>query len=289
MRLTRNQVCRKVPGVRIPPSPPLSPLKRKDPKSASLSKGKMKIALLSDIHGNSVALDAVLDDIEKQGGVDGYWVLGDLVALGPDPVGVLSRLTALREARFIRGNTDRYVSAGDRPFPSQVDVATDVSLLPRLVEIERTFTWTQGVLFSAGWLAWLAKLPLEIRSMLPDGSRFLGVHASPGLDDGEGFSPNSSEEAWARLSRGCDADVICAGHTHQPAERIVDGRSIINLGAVSLSLTPDKHACYVLLHAASTGHQFIRRSVAYDRGKVVQMLEECSHPGRKYIIGHLLG
>ncbi len=55
----------------------------------------MKIAVLSDIHGNSVALDAVLRDISSQGGVDAYWVLGDLVALGPDPVGVLERLSKL--------------------------------------------------------------------------------------------------------------------------------------------------------------------------------------------------
>ena len=44
----------------------------------------MRIALLSDIHGNPIALDAVLKDIEGRGGVDTYWILGDMVALGPD-------------------------------------------------------------------------------------------------------------------------------------------------------------------------------------------------------------
>ena len=44
----------------------------------------MRMAILSDIHGNPLALDAVLTDIQEQGGVDGYWVLGDLVALGYD-------------------------------------------------------------------------------------------------------------------------------------------------------------------------------------------------------------
>ena len=51
----------------------------------------MKIAILSDIHGNSLALDAVLSDLKKEE-IDGYWILGDLVALGPDPVGVLERI-----------------------------------------------------------------------------------------------------------------------------------------------------------------------------------------------------
>ncbi len=52
----------------------------------------MRIALLSDIHGNSIALEAVLEDIQAQGDVDAYWVLGDLAAIGYDPVGVLERL-----------------------------------------------------------------------------------------------------------------------------------------------------------------------------------------------------
>ncbi|HEY3060622.1 MAG TPA: hypothetical protein VGL99_16815 [Chloroflexota bacterium] len=49
--------------------------------------------LLSGIHGNQLALDAVLADIEHHGGADAYLVLGDIVAIGYDPVGVLERLT----------------------------------------------------------------------------------------------------------------------------------------------------------------------------------------------------
>ncbi len=42
----------------------------------------MRLAILSDIHGNLVALDPILADIQAQGGVDEYWILGDLVAIG---------------------------------------------------------------------------------------------------------------------------------------------------------------------------------------------------------------
>ena len=99
----------------------------------------MKIALFSDIHGNSVALDAVLADIQSQGGVEGYWVLGDLVAVGHDPVGVLERLTALPNVQYVRGNTDRYVVSGDRPPLTLADAAANPSLIARLVvsELER--------------------------------------------------------------------------------------------------------------------------------------------------------
>lgn len=90
----------------------------------------MRIALLSDIHGNFLALDAVLKDIEAQGGVESYWILGDLVAIGPEPVRVLEALLALPNAIFTRGNTDRYVVTGERPSPFDADVKRDLTLLP---------------------------------------------------------------------------------------------------------------------------------------------------------------
>ena len=76
-----------------------------------------RIAILADIHGNSIALDAVLADLDARGVVDEYWVLGDLAAIGPDPIGTLDRLAALPGARFVRGNTDRYLLTGERPRP----------------------------------------------------------------------------------------------------------------------------------------------------------------------------
>ncbi len=51
-----------------------------------------RIAVIADIHGNSLALDAVLEDIKRNGGVEAYWFLGDYVAIGPDPLGVMQRL-----------------------------------------------------------------------------------------------------------------------------------------------------------------------------------------------------
>ena len=75
----------------------------------------VRLAILSDIHGNPIALDAVLGDIEARGGADGYLVLGDLVAQGHDPAAVLRRLASLPDARFVRGNTDRYVLTGRGP------------------------------------------------------------------------------------------------------------------------------------------------------------------------------
>ena len=81
----------------------------------------MRLAILSDIHGNAIALKAVLADIERLGGVDALWILGDLVAIGPDPIGVLECIAALPQVYCTRGNTDRYVVTGERPSPSPAE------------------------------------------------------------------------------------------------------------------------------------------------------------------------
>ena len=249
----------------------------------------MRIALFSDIHGNAVALDAVLADVDAQGGVDAYWVLGDLVAIGHDPVGVLERLIRLPNARFVRGNTDRYVFAGDRPFPSITEAAADAELLPILVEVAGTMAWTQGALTANGWLEWLAQLPLEIEATLPDGTRLLGVHASPGRDEGDGISPFMSDAEIAAAMRGCDARLICVGHTHYPVDRCVGGWHVVNLGCLSnpQMTESDLRASYVLLTADESGYAVQHRRVEYDRAAVVATLEQQRHPGGAYIIRHL--
>ena len=159
----------------------------------------MRLALFSDIHGNPIALDAVLEDIRAQGGVDGYWVLGDLAAIGFDPVAALERLVALPNVRFVRGNTDRYVVTGERPGPTLEEVRADPHLVPQVVEVAQSFAWTQGYVAATGWLDWLAGLALEQRLTLLDGTRLLGVHAAPGADDGRGVQPQLSD---AELSSG---------------------------------------------------------------------------------------
>ena len=249
----------------------------------------MRIALLSDIHGNSVALDAVLADIHAQGGVDGYWILGDLVAIGHDPVGVLERLTQLPHMRAVRGNTDRYVFAGDRPFPSLAEAEADPKLLPILVEVAGTMAWTQGALTAGDWVDWLAQLPLEIEETLPDGTHMLGVHGSPGVDGGDGIAPHMQDEEILQRMQGCRAQLVCVGHTHYPMNRRAGAWHVVNLGALSNPqlAQEDKRASYVLLRADRVGYQVEHRRVEYDRHAVIRALERQRHPGAAYIIRHL--
>ncbi|MCP5096693.1 MAG: hypothetical protein GY943_14165 [Chloroflexi bacterium] len=249
----------------------------------------MNVAILSDIHGNLTALDAVLADVESMGGVDEYWILGDLVAIGPYPVRVLERLHALPAVRFVRGNTDRYVVRGERPYPHPHHVKEDFALLPRLLEVNSGFSWTRGAITACGWYPFLAELPLELRVELPDGTRFLGVHASPGNDDGEGVRPDLSEDALQTLFAECDADLVCVGHTHWPANLQVGNVHVVNLGSVSNPIVPGLYATYVLLTATVDGCQVEHRKVAYDETAVLQQLQEVAHPAGEFISKFMRG
>jgi len=72
----------------------------------------MRIVLFSDIHGNVVALEAVLAEIRRQAAPDALFVAGDLVLLGPRPAEALALLRSLDGARFVKGNTDQYLIDG---------------------------------------------------------------------------------------------------------------------------------------------------------------------------------
>jgi predicted phosphodiesterase len=249
----------------------------------------MRLALLSDIHGNLIALDAVLADIAAQGGVDGYWVLGDLAAIGYAPAATIERLHSLPGVLFTRGNTDRYVTTGDRPPPTPADVARDPGLLAQYTEVTNGFAWTQGYLAATGWFDWLTALPLEARLTLPDGTRLLGVHASPGRDDGDGIHPGLSDDEQDAMLIAAEADLICVGHTHVPVDRNVARGRAVNLGSVSNPVTADLRASYALLEADPSGYHLHHRQVDYDREAVITAIERSGHPSQGHILKLIRG
>ncbi|MGH2463537.1 MAG: metallophosphoesterase family protein, partial [Candidatus Limnocylindria bacterium] len=104
----------------------------------------MRLAVLSDIHANLVALDAVLDDLSTQSPIDQMWVCGDIVGYGPQPNEVIDRIRA-RDARAVMGNHDgAAVGLVDVTWFNEAAAAA--------------ITWTAGVL-SAESSAYLASLP----------------------------------------------------------------------------------------------------------------------------------
>jgi predicted phosphodiesterase len=250
----------------------------------------MRLALFADVHGNPLALDAVLADVRGQGGVDGYLVLGDLAAGGYDPSGAVERLRALPNARFVRGNTEASLAQGE-PGPSLPELRRKPEEAARLIELAALFAWAHGHLVARGHLDWIAALPLELRLTLPDGTRVLGNHAAPGSDgtDGLALRPSQSDDDLRALLAGCDADVVCAGHTHWPMDRTVDGVRILNVGSVSNPWAPDLRACWTLLQADEHGYRAEQRRVAYDLAAVLDALRRAGHPTADTLAAHFRG
>jgi predicted phosphodiesterase len=250
---------------------------------------RLNVAILADIHGNPLALDAVLADIQAQGGVDEYWVLGDLAALGPDPLGALQRLAALPKARFIRGNTDRYLISGEQPGPSLEKILDDPEALAMKMRLASSFAWTIGAVAPAGWLPWLRALPLEMRLILPDGTRVLAAHAAPGTDDGDGLRAQYSDDELRSQLAGVNADLVLVGHTHIPFSRLVDSVRLVNPGSVSNPFPPDLRASYALLSCDSQGYTIEHHRVDYDRQAVIEALQGLAYPSEAYITRFMRG
>lgn len=248
----------------------------------------LNIALLSDLHGNLPALEAALADLTAWGKVDAHWLLGDYAAMGPAPLEVLERINALPDARFIRGNTDRYIAIGDR-HPLPASGAIQAKELPDLLEPAQSFSWTQGAVWAAGWREWLAALPLDFRTTLPDGTRVLCVHASPGADDSTGMRPKMSDGELAPLFAGADADLVFVGHTHWPQDRVIGNVRVVNVGSVGLSFTPEGLACYARLTADEHGYHLEHRQLDYDRDVTVAALTQQHHPAADFITGYVRG
>jgi putative phosphoesterase len=250
----------------------------------------VKLAVIADIHGNDVALRAVLDDAAGQH-VDRWWALGDLVLFGPRPAEVLQLLQGLPGISLLRGNTDRYVLTGEQPAPhaTAADAAGRADLVERYAAMAAGIGWTRGVLDQAGTLERLAALPAQLRLQFPGGTRVLGVHASPGADDGPGIDRDLRDEQLGRLLAGCGADVVVGGHTHDQADRLVGGIRALNPGSTGMPRPPGK-ASWLLLREDGHGDLTAEHhTVPFDAGAVVRDLRRRRHPNAGFVESILTG
>jgi predicted phosphodiesterase len=252
----------------------------------------MRIAIFSDTHGNSIALDAVLADVAAAGGVDATWFLGDAAPIGFDPVGTVQRLRRRRGLVAVHGNGDRRV-ATDAAVVQEVSERVIATASPGEAAIWRSVLhdseWVRDGLRAAGAWEWLASLPLERRETLPDGTRVLLVHAAPGTDEGPGIQPGFSDDEVRRVVAGAEADLVLVGHTHQAIDRVVDGVRVVNPGSVSNPPDGGAEAHWVLLEADSMGYTLVRRAVTWDVRAMLARLAASGHPDPSHIVAFWSG
>ena len=161
--------------------------------------------------------------------------------------------------------------------------------------------WTRGVLSQAELLGTLTELPGELRLGLPDGTRVLGVHASPGADAGPGIEPGIPDDELGRLLAGCAADVVIGGHTHRATDRLVNGIRALNPGSTGIPQRPGE-ASWLLLEFAdgpecrddpARGTVAVlraeHRTVPFDVDAVVRDLHARLHPNTEFLEAILTG
>lgn len=226
----------------------------------------MRIGIISDIHGNLAALEAVLEDLRGRD-IDELYCLGDLVGYAPFPDEVTDRIR--REGiRTVLGNYDDGVGF-DRAdcgcaYRDPVERAIG----------EQSLEWTKAHV-SAGYKAFLRSLEQEIRLDV-NGRRLLLVHGSP-RSRNEYLFEDRPASSFQRIARDARADIIVFGHTHRPYVKQVGQVLFVNAGSVGKPKDGDWRACYVVLEPAAPGPvQFVR--VPYDVRSVAAAIRHSDLP-----------
>jgi putative phosphoesterase len=195
-----------------------------------------RLALLSDVHGNLEALNAVRAALKKER-PDAVVVAGDHVLNGPDPSGVVDALREMEStgATIVQGNTDVAVADFDysAAFPWYTDGLPDT--------MRDAVEWAHDALGDER-IAWLRRLPSERRLMLED-TMVLGCHASPGSQT-QGFDVQLDPSVVLERVARTDARVIACGHTHLPDVRDLGWKLIVNSGSAGYVFDGDATASW---------------------------------------------
>jgi len=195
-----------------------------------------RLAFIADIHGNHLALRAVLDDIKRQA-VDKVFCLGDLVGYAPFPNEVIE---IIRKERIptVMGNYDDGVGfdrlACGCDFPNEEARRAG----------EQSLAWTKAHT-SEDNKAFLRGLPKEIWIEIGD-KKIQMVHGSPRALN-EYLYENAPEALLREIFNCTQADVLVVGHTHKPFHRLFEGHHLINASSVGRPKHGDPNAIYCIL------------------------------------------
>jgi predicted phosphodiesterase len=236
----------------------------------------MRYALISDIHANVHALDAVLADIDAKGDVDAIYHLGDLVGYAAFPNEVVARLRE-RAIAGIAGNYDSTVATDYKHCGCKSESPRQEELAHVSYEFTRHACTPETKRFLGG-------LPFSV-DLRPlgghlSGPRLVLVHGTPTLNTVY-FTEDRPDEFCRRMAAfaGLEAgDAIAFGHTHKPWYRAVDGVHFVNTGSVGRPKDGDWRAGYVLLDLGAGTPRVEHVRVQYDVDAAVAAVVDAGLP-----------
>lgn len=215
----------------------------------------MKILIISDIHGNIAALDAI---DEK---ADLVFCLGDVVNYGPYPKECIERVNNLTN-KIVRGNHDNAVGKG-----------MDCRCSAKYEEISNAGKVFTNNVLSMSEKNFLSNLPVILNVEI-NGKIFLLSHASPSGDMYKYIRPETSDKDLKLEINDIEADVIFIGHTHLPMIREVGGIKIVNPGSVG----QPRDGIPMVSYAVWEDDKVEIKRVAYNIDATIKGLQETDIP-----------
>ena len=240
----------------------------------------MKIAVISDIHGNLTALDAVLEDIDTQG-CEKVFVLGDYAMAGPRPSETVNWfMKKLGDTNFkmIQGNTDLMIADYSDELYENVK-----SKAPIMAEALKE----DAKLLNIIQKDFLESLPIQLQ-VEEEGVTFLLVHGSPRKNN-EDILPETSLAEVEKMLENVDANVVLCGHTHLPCGfQTSKKQTVVNVGSVGRPFTPEPKSCYLKITVENGECLFEHRFVDYDKETASEILRKRTFKGSEKLADMLL-
>ena len=236
----------------------------------------MRVAIISDIHGNCVALDTVLAELRRHP-TDQIVCLGDAVQGGPQPSEVVSRLRVLA-CPVVLGNADAWLLTGEETGKEQIPPE-------RRRKLDEVRAWSLAQL-SADDRAFIGRFQPTVTLPLDRERSLLCFHGSPASYD-DIILPHTSEEEFQRLLGAFASQILTGGHTHLQQIRRIKDSFFFNPGSIGLTYSHqqpkdnfhvDSWAEYAVLTAGDTGVGLEFRRVPFNVAELIQVYRQCGRP-----------
>jgi putative phosphoesterase len=226
----------------------------------------MRIATISDMHGNAVAFEAVVEDLKKQS-PDAIIFLGDAVIRGPQPAECVDLLRLLNPLVAVRGNYDHLFTR----FPKQDWTPQDARQKMVLEAFEYDLKY-----LPQNDQHWLGNLAME-DSLDIDGTKIECYHASPDSLV-EVTYPWAPLEELDKLHRDEKTNLVLFGHVHHAFVRQGNGRLVVNSGSIGTPFDGDNRSSYALIDFENNDIAVQLRRVSYDIEKAIKIAKERTMP-----------
>lgn len=240
----------------------------------------MKIAVISDIHGNMEAIEAVEQDIKNKG-CEKVFVLGDYAMAGPEPKEAVQHFIKFSNNpnyKMIQGNTDLMIADYNEELYASLK-----SKAPVMAEALKNDSKNLDFIEKR----FLKSLPIQLE-VEEEGVKFLLVHGSPRRNN-EDILPDTPLQDVESMLENVDAEVVLCGHTHIPCGfQTRNKKTVINVGSIGRPFTQKPESCYLIITVENGKCVFEHNFVEYNKERASEKLARRDFLGSDKLAGMLL-